>query len=167
MTYLTNAVNIKHIESREAANIPSHAPKKEEKMSYYSTITDVELDIKLGWAETPILKEEWYEFHNKAVSDKENFVFYALEVDVSFSPEGELEEILFGTGETEGKVYNIKEDLLLLKNLFDKHKIPFRFTIRVDGEDGCDVAKYQISSKEKNVMISQVELVFSDFAPMD
>lgn len=104
---------------------------------------------------------------NKAVSDKENFVFYALEVDVSFSPEGELEEILFGTGETEGKVYNIKEDLLLLKNLFDKHKIPFRFTIRVDGEDGCDVAKYQISSKEKNVMISQVELVFSDFAPMD
>lgn len=136
-------------------------------MSYYSHITDVELDIELGRAETPILKEEWDTFYSKVISDKENFIFYALEVDTSFSPEGKLEEILFGTAGKEGKAYHIKEDLLLLKNLFDKHKIPFRFTIRVDGEDGCDVAKYQISSKEKNVMISQVELVFSDFTPVD
>lgn len=136
-------------------------------MSYYSHITDVELDIKLGWAETPILKEEWNNFYKEAISNKENFIFYALNVDARFSPEGGLEEILFGTGELEGKVYNIKEDLLLLKNFFDKHKIPFQFTVRVDGEDGCDVAKYQISSKEEGVMISQVELVFSEFIPMD
>ena len=103
----------------------------------------------------------------EAISNKENFIFYALNVDARFSPEGELEEILFGTGEREGKVYNIKEDLLLLKNLFDKHNIPFRFIIRVDGEDGCDVAKYRISSKEEGIMLSQVELVFSEFIPMD
>jgi len=136
-------------------------------MSYYSTITDVELEIDLESAKTPISKEEWNNFHKEVLSDKRNFVFYALEVNVSFSPEGKLEEILFGTGEREGKVYNIKEDLLLLKNLFDKHNIPFRFIIRVDGEDGCDVAKYQISSKEEGVMLSQVELVFSEFIPMD
>jgi hypothetical protein len=136
-------------------------------MSYYSTITDVELEISLEVAETPILKEEWNNFHKEVMSDKENFIFYTLEVDASFSPKGELEEILFGTGEREGKVYNIKEDLILLKNLFDKHKAPFKFTIRVDGENGLDVIKYQISSKEEGVMVSQAELVFPDFVPMD
>lgn len=136
-------------------------------MSYYSHITDVELEIDLVQAEMPVTKGEWDDFYNKAKSDKENFIFYALNVDVNFSPEGELEEIIFGTGELEGKAYHIKEDLFMLKNLFDKHKIPFQFTVRVEGEDGCDVAKYQISSKEKNVMLSQIELVFSDFVPMD
>ena len=136
-------------------------------MSYYSTISDVELEIDLTQAETPIAKEEWDDLYNKAMFDKENFIFYALNVDARFSPEGELEEILFGTGELEGKVYNIKEDLLLLKNLFDKHKIPFRFFVRVDGEDGLDVVKYQISSNEEGVMISQAELVFPDFVPMN
>ena len=136
-------------------------------MSYYSVITNVELEVDLSQAETPISKEEWNNFYKEVISDKENFIFYALNVDASFSPEEELEEILFGTGEREGKVYNIKEDLILLKSLFDKHKIPFRFIVRVDGEDGLDVVKYQISSNEEGVMISQAELVFPDFAPMN
>ncbi len=136
-------------------------------MSYYSHITDVELDIELGRAETPILKEEWDTFYSKVISDKENFIFYALEVDTSFSPEGKLEEILFGTAGKEGKAYHIKEDLLLLKNLFDKHKIPFQFTVRVDGEDSLDVVRYQINSKEEGALISYAEITFSDFFPMD
>lgn len=136
-------------------------------MSYYSVITDVEIEIDLESAKTPISKEEWNNFYKEAISDKENFIFYALNVDASFSPEGELAEIIFGTGELEGKVYHIKEDLIMLKDLFDKHKVPFKFTVMVEGEDSLDLARYQIGSNEEGVMISQAELVFPDFAPMN
>lgn len=149
------------------AGIPVNQKKEKRGMSYYSTITDVELEISLEVAETPITKEEWNNFYKEAISDKENFIFYALNVDVNFSPEGEVKEILFGTGELEGKVYHVKNDLFLLKNLFDKHKVPFKFTVRIDGEDGLDAVRYQISSKEEGVMISQAELVFPEFTPMD
>ena len=136
-------------------------------MSYYSVITDVELEVDLTQAETPIEKEEWDDLYSKAMFDKENFIFHALEVEANFSPEGEMQEVLFGTAGEEGKTYHIKEDLLLLKNLFDKHKVPFQFTVRVDGEDSIDTSIYQISSKEERVLISYAEITFSDFVPMD
>lgn len=136
-------------------------------MGYYSTITDVELEAKLERAENPVLKEEWNTFLFNARNDSSNFLLNVLEAEATFSDDGEMEEILFGTAGREGKLYHIKDDLDMLKKFFDAHKIPFKFTIRVEGEDGGDVVKYYIDSDNNEVMVSQAELVFPDFSPLE
>lgn len=136
-------------------------------MGYYSTITDVELEAKLERAENPVLEEEWNTFLFNARNDSSNFLLNVLETEATFSDDGEMEEILFGTAGREGKLYHIKDDLDMLKKFFDAHKIPFKFTIRVEGEDGGDVVKYYIDSDNNEVMVSQAELVFPDFSPLE
>lgn len=135
-------------------------------MGYYSTITDVELEAKLECAENPVLEEEWNTFLFNARNDNSNFLLNVLEAEAAFSDDGELEEILFGTAGREGKLYHIKDDLDMLKKFFDAHKIPFKFTVRVEGEDGGDVVKYYIDSDNDEIMASQAELVFPDFNPL-
>jgi hypothetical protein len=135
-------------------------------MGYYSTITDVELEAKLERAENPVLEEEWNTFLFNARNDSSNFLLNVLEAEAAFSDDGELEEILFGTAGREGKLYHIKDDLDMLKKFFDAHKIPFKFTIRVEGEDGGDVVKYYIDSDNDEIMASQAELMFPEFSPL-
>ena len=135
-------------------------------MGYYSTITDVELEAKLERAENPVLEEEWNTFLFNARNDSSNFLLNVSEAEAAFSGDGELEEILFGTAGREGKLYHIKDDLDMLKKFFDAHKIPFKFTIRVEGEDGGDVVKYYIDSDNDEIMASQAELMFPEFSPL-